>query len=116
MVKGEWPLVALYSLEDTYVGQLAGALECTNAGVTTVLDHFQLTKSPAHVESAVQASIDSHLRIIFAYDRISQPTSIIPFQTNNEDIQWQMEQIEQLAKSSTRICKIICHFLKRSKN
>jgi cytosine/adenosine deaminase-related metal-dependent hydrolase len=102
MVKGKWPLTALYSPEDAYLGQLAGALECINAGVTTVLDHFHLTTSPAHVESAVQASIDCHMRIIFAYARISTPTSINPYRTNNEeDTKWQIKQIEQLAKTST---------------
>ena len=101
MVKGKWPLGALYSPEDAYLGQLAGALECINAGVTTVLDHFHLPKSPAHVESAVQASVDSYMRIIFAYARISEPISLNPFRTNNEeDSKWQMEQIEQLAKST----------------
>ncbi len=53
--------------EDVYAAGLAGALECLNAGITTLVDwsHIQLT--PAHTDAAVEALRDSGIRAVFGY-------------------------------------------------
>jgi len=56
-----------YRPEDVYAGNLAGALECLNAGITTLLDwsHIQLT--PAHTEATVAALRAAGIRAVLGY-------------------------------------------------
>ena len=56
-----------YRPEDVYAGNLAGALECLNAGITTLLDwsHIQLT--PAHTEATVAALRATGIRAVLGY-------------------------------------------------
>jgi cytosine/adenosine deaminase-related metal-dependent hydrolase len=53
--------------EDVYAGGLAGALECLDAGITTLVDwsHIQLT--PAHTEATVEALRRSGIRAVLGY-------------------------------------------------
>ncbi|MCK2221380.1 amidohydrolase family protein [Actinomadura sp. ATCC 31491] len=62
--------------EDVYAGNLAGALECLDAGVTTLLDwsHIQLT--PAHTDAAVRALRDSGIRAVFGYCHGGDPAEL----------------------------------------
>ncbi|MEW9546902.1 amidohydrolase family protein [Nonomuraea sp. NPDC050783] len=62
--------------EDVYAGNLAGALECLDTGVTTLLDwsHIQLT--PAHTGAAVQALRDSGVRAVFGYCHGGDPAGL----------------------------------------
>jgi cytosine/adenosine deaminase-related metal-dependent hydrolase len=53
--------------EDVYAGNLAGALECLDAGITTLLDWSHNQRSPAHTDAAVQALRDSGIRALFGY-------------------------------------------------
>ncbi|KAK3369922.1 amidohydrolase [Podospora didyma] len=64
---GEFAAAGLLSPEDVYVGQLAGILESVNGGVTTVLDHAHHTWSNATAEAGLQASVDSGVRVFWAY-------------------------------------------------
>jgi len=59
----------LFTAEEMYWSQLVGACEAASAGVTTVLDQAQGSKSPAHVERALDATRESGLRSIYAYFR-----------------------------------------------
>ncbi|MFC4115643.1 amidohydrolase family protein [Nonomuraea zeae] len=60
-------LAPRHQAADVYAGNLAGALECLDAGITTLLDwsHIQLT--PGHTDSAVRALRDSGIRGVFGY-------------------------------------------------
>lgn len=60
-------LAPRYRPEDVYLGNLAGALESLNSGVTTLLDwsHIQLT--PDHTAAAVDALLASGVRGVFGY-------------------------------------------------
>lgn len=51
-----------YTPEDAYLGNLNGALESLDAGVTCVLDHCHILNSPAHSDAAVDGLFDSTLR------------------------------------------------------
>src|SRR6516225_7675869 len=39
-----------YTAEDAYLGNLVGALEALDAGVTTLVDHCHIINSPDHAE------------------------------------------------------------------
>jgi cytosine/adenosine deaminase-related metal-dependent hydrolase len=60
-------LAPRYRAQDVYTGNLAGALECLNSGITTLLDwsHIQLT--PAHTEATVEALRASGIRAVLGY-------------------------------------------------
>jgi cytosine/adenosine deaminase-related metal-dependent hydrolase len=60
-------IVPRFRPEDVYAGTLAGALECLDAGITTLVDwsHIQLT--PDHTEASVRALRESGIRAVFGY-------------------------------------------------
>ena len=57
----------VFEPEDVYLGDLFGAFEQLNAGVTTVLDWCHVVNTPAHADRAVDALQDSGIRAIYAY-------------------------------------------------
>lgn len=57
----------LYRPEDVYASNLAGALECINAGITTLLDWSHINNTPEHPDAAIQGLKDSGIRAVYAY-------------------------------------------------
>jgi 5-methylthioadenosine/S-adenosylhomocysteine deaminase len=57
----------LYRPEDVYASNLAGALECINAGITTLLDWSHINNTPEHPDAAVHALQESGIRAVYAY-------------------------------------------------
>lgn len=57
----------LYTPEDVYAGNLAGSLECLNAGITTLVDWSHINNTPAHPDAAIQALTESGIRAQYAY-------------------------------------------------
>ena len=57
----------LYRPDDVYAGNLWGALECINAGITTLVDWSHIMNTPAHADEAVRGLRDSKIRSVFAY-------------------------------------------------
>ncbi len=57
----------LYRPEDVYASNLAGALECINAGITTLLDWSHINNTPEHPDAAVRALQESGIRAVYAY-------------------------------------------------
>jgi cytosine/adenosine deaminase-related metal-dependent hydrolase len=55
-----------YQPEDMYVGNLATALGCLDAGITCVIDNSHNARSPAHSDAAIQAWFDSGMRAVHA--------------------------------------------------
>ncbi|NUW30288.1 amidohydrolase family protein [Nonomuraea sp. SMC257] len=53
--------------EDVLAGNLAGALESLDAGVTTLLDWSHIQHSPEHTDAAVEALRASGIRAVFGY-------------------------------------------------
>jgi 5-methylthioadenosine/S-adenosylhomocysteine deaminase len=45
----------LYRPEDVYASNLAGSLECLNAGITTLVDWSHINHTPDHPDAAVTA-------------------------------------------------------------
>ncbi|SDI15661.1 Cytosine/adenosine deaminase [Sinosporangium album] len=56
-----------FRAEDVYAGNLAGAYEALNAGVTTVLDWSHNMNTPEHADAAVEALKATHGRYVMCY-------------------------------------------------
>jgi 5-methylthioadenosine/S-adenosylhomocysteine deaminase len=57
----------LYRPEDVYASNLAGALECLNAGITTLVDWSHINNTPEHPDAAIQGLKDAGIRAVYAY-------------------------------------------------
>ncbi len=56
-----------YRPEDVYSATLWGALECVNAGITTLVDWAHIMNTPDHADASVKALQESGIRSEFAY-------------------------------------------------
>jgi cytosine/adenosine deaminase-related metal-dependent hydrolase len=57
----------VYRAEDVYASNLAGALECLNAGITTLVDWSHINNTPEHPDAAVSALTETGIRAQYAY-------------------------------------------------
>jgi 5-methylthioadenosine/S-adenosylhomocysteine deaminase len=57
----------LYRPEDVYASNLAGALECINAGITTLVDWSHINNTPDHADAAIEALKETGIRAQYAY-------------------------------------------------
>src|SRR5205807_9232286 len=57
----------VYRPEDVYAGNLAGALECLNAGITTLVDWSHINNTPDHPDAAIRALQETGIRAQYAY-------------------------------------------------
>jgi cytosine/adenosine deaminase-related metal-dependent hydrolase len=57
----------LYRPQDVYASNLAGALECLNAGITTLVDWSHINNTPEHPDAAVKALQETGIRAVYAY-------------------------------------------------
>ncbi|MDP8905741.1 MAG: amidohydrolase family protein [Chloroflexota bacterium] len=56
-----------YRPDDVYAANLWGALECINAGITTLVDWSHIMNTPDHADAAIKALQESGLRSVFAF-------------------------------------------------
>jgi 5-methylthioadenosine/S-adenosylhomocysteine deaminase len=56
-----------YRAEDVYASNLAGTLECINAGITTLVDWSHINNTPEHPDAAVTALKEAGIRAQYAY-------------------------------------------------
>lgn len=56
-----------YRAEDVAAGNLAGALECLDAGITTVQDYSHAQRTLEHTDAALDALHSSGIRAVFGY-------------------------------------------------
>ena len=56
-----------YRAEDVYAANLWGALECLNAGITTLVDWSHIMNTPDHADAAIRGLDESGIRSVFAY-------------------------------------------------
>jgi cytosine/adenosine deaminase-related metal-dependent hydrolase len=68
-----------YGAEDAYLGNLVGALEALNAGITTVVDHCHIVNSPEHGHEAARGLLDAGIRAQFCYGFWPNPKALEPF-------------------------------------
>lgn len=56
-----------YTPEDVHIGNLAGAVDALDAGITTLLDWSHIQNSPEHTDAAVAGLRESGIRGVFAH-------------------------------------------------
>ncbi|CAN5418806.1 amidohydrolase family protein [soil metagenome] len=76
-----------YEPEDMYAGNLAGALEALDAGVTTILDFSHCNNTPEHAEQAIAGLRDSGIRATFAYGFYPVPLAEPGFAAHSDRIE-----------------------------
>ena len=59
-----------YRPEDVAIGNLAGALECLDAGVTTVQDFSHVQHTREHADAALDSLAQSGIRTVFGYGQL----------------------------------------------
>jgi 5-methylthioadenosine/S-adenosylhomocysteine deaminase len=57
----------LYRAEDVYASNLAGSLECLNAGITTLVDWSHINNTPEHPDAAIRGLQETGIRSQYAY-------------------------------------------------
>jgi cytosine/adenosine deaminase-related metal-dependent hydrolase len=73
----------LYRAEDVYASNLAGSLECLNAGITTLVDWSHINNTPDHPDAAVSALKETGIRAQYAYG--SANTSLAKYWFNSAE-------------------------------
>ncbi|WP_232828740.1 amidohydrolase family protein [Kribbella monticola] len=58
---------ARYRAEDVAAGNLVGALECLDAGITTVQDYSHVQQGIDHADAALDALMSSGIRAVYGY-------------------------------------------------
>src|SRR4030095_14657687 len=56
-----------YRPDDVYAGNLWGALECINAGITTLVDWSHIINTPEHADAGIRGLQESRIRSVYAY-------------------------------------------------
>ncbi|MFC4584517.1 amidohydrolase family protein [Sphaerisporangium corydalis] len=56
-----------YRPEDVYTGNLAGALECLDAGITTLVDWSHINLTPAHTDAIIESLRNAGIRAVLGY-------------------------------------------------
>jgi cytosine/adenosine deaminase-related metal-dependent hydrolase len=64
--------------QDTYIGNLLGALEALDSGITTLVDWSHNLYTPEHADAAVQALKDTGMRAVFAHGGGAQQWGVLP--------------------------------------
>ena len=72
----------VYRPEDVYASNLAGSLECLNAGITTLVDWSHINNTPEHPDAGVQALQETGIRAQYAYG--SANTSLAEYWFDSE--------------------------------
>ena len=57
----------VYRAEDVHASNVAGALECLNAGITTLVDWSHINNTPEHPDAAVTGLQEVGIRALYAY-------------------------------------------------
>ena len=57
----------VYRAEDVHASNVAGSLDCLNAGITTLVDWSHINNTPDHADAAVTALQETGIRAQYAY-------------------------------------------------
>lgn len=74
----------LYTPEDVHASNVAGSLECLNAGITTLVDWSHINNTPDHADAAVTGLQATGIRAVYAYG--SANTSLAKYWFNSGEI------------------------------
>jgi cytosine/adenosine deaminase-related metal-dependent hydrolase len=56
-----------YTADDVHLGNLLGAVDALESGVTTILDFSHCNNTPQHADAAVTGLLDAGIRAVFGY-------------------------------------------------
>jgi cytosine/adenosine deaminase-related metal-dependent hydrolase len=76
LVEMRYVYSTFYTAEDAYLGNLVGALEALDAGVTTLVDHCHIVNTPEHADDAARGLQDAGIRAIFCYGTFVNPPRV----------------------------------------
>jgi cytosine/adenosine deaminase-related metal-dependent hydrolase len=80
-----------YRPEDVYASNLAGSLECLNAGITTLVDWSHINNTPEHPDAAIRGLQETGIRAQYAYGSANTSLSDYWFESKiaipGEDVQ-----------------------------
>lgn len=85
-----------YEPEDVYLGNIVGAAEALNSGITTLVDHCHIINSPDHSDEAIRGLVESGIRAVFCYGIFANPTSHTPL-TLDMDLTWRFDDFRRIA-------------------
>ena len=85
-------LSAHFTPEDTYAGNLLGAVEALGSGITTLLDWSHNVDTPAHADAAVEALFDSGIRAVFGHGGGARMYQVPSEMRHDEDVRRVQEQ------------------------
>ncbi len=90
---------SLYTPDDAYLGNLGGAVEALDAGITSLVDHSHIMNSPAHADEALRGLYDSGIRAVFCYGLYPNPRrdAETPFALDFEP-GWRMDDARRLRR------------------
>lgn len=85
-------LSAHFRPEDTYAGNLLGAVEALSSGITTLLDWSHNVDTPDHADAAVEALFDSGIRAVFAHGGGARMYQVPSHVEHDEDVRRVQDQ------------------------
>ena len=91
-----------YGPQDAYIGNLCGALESIDNGITFLIDHSHIMNSPEHSDAAVKGLRDSKIRGVFCYGLYDNPDwegSAIDPSHNAKDPDWRLKDAKRIRDS-----------------
>jgi cytosine/adenosine deaminase-related metal-dependent hydrolase len=86
-----------YTAEDAYLGNLVGALEALDCGITTLVDHCHIINSPEHGEEAVRGLKEAGIRAIFCNGTFANEPDVTAGVTP-ADPSWRYQAAQRLRK------------------
>jgi len=89
---------SLYTRDDAYLGNHAGALEALDAGITTVVDHSHIMNSPEHADEALRGLMESGIRAVFCYGLYPNPCHD-PFRLDF-DPAWRFDDVRRIRRDA----------------
>jgi cytosine/adenosine deaminase-related metal-dependent hydrolase len=86
----------LYRPEDVQASNRAGALECINAGITTLVDWSHINNTPDHPDAGIRGLQEAGIRALYAYG--SANTSLADYWFNSS-IAIPRDDVERIRKT-----------------
>ncbi|KAK5942969.1 hypothetical protein PMZ80_003974 [Knufia obscura] len=91
-----------YTPHDAYMGNLCGALESIDNGITYLVDHSHIMNSPEHADAAIKGLRDSKIRAVFCYGLYDNPSwegSAIDESFNAKDSDWRLADAKRVREA-----------------
>jgi 5-methylthioadenosine/S-adenosylhomocysteine deaminase len=89
-------LATVFKPDDIYIGNLAGALNQINNGVTTLVDWYHNNPTPAHTDAAIAGLDESGIRAVFLHG--SPKPDPKPGQKHFSEVPMPRNEVERLLK------------------